>query len=436
MFVRARAKSLARESGQVVVLFALLLPVLFGLGAIVLDIGNWYVHKRHLQTQVDAAALAAAPSFSGCFFDPTAANLAIASTALSYAGDTARDPSSANQQVQDAGQRPGDAQQPALLGRGRSRHADADRVRDDGSDGRRQQCRHPVRDEHARCQGDGRRRPEALLLARDPPGHQGAREGGDPRGEGGVGLPPARRTRDRSELRVRDLRRLRDRTGRRRRSRSSSSKKDPTTAYRRVRTFPYSAWVTKTDVPGRPGPQNAASLSTRITHTATARASSSSCRSPTPPRRRSGTLNQICNQTPTDLVQCYAGTGSAGYDGAATGQGLAFIHSFATSNGTPAAPLLRDVQLTGMVCTGGAAAGEPLGPVLRERRQRLHGRRHREGRLRRAGTPANGDRGRSRTRAASARKSDRLDCQHGEHGGTSRRGPERCRFLWPAARRC
>ena len=97
----ARAKGLTRESGQVVVFFAILLPVLFGLGAIVLDIGNWYVHKRHLQTQVDAAALAAAPSFSGCFFDPATANLAIASTALSYAGDTARDPSSTNLQVQE-----------------------------------------------------------------------------------------------------------------------------------------------------------------------------------------------------------------------------------------------------------------------------------------------------------------------------------------------
>ena len=71
----------------------------------------------------------------------------------------------------------------------------------------------------------------------------------------------------------------------------------------------------------------------------------------------SGSLNAICNQVPTDLVQCYAGTSTAGYDGAAKGQGLAFIHSFATSNGTPAAPLLRDVQLTGMVCTGGAGQG-------------------------------------------------------------------------------
>ena len=36
------------ERGQVVVLFALLLPMLLAFGVIVLDIGNWYVHKRHL----------------------------------------------------------------------------------------------------------------------------------------------------------------------------------------------------------------------------------------------------------------------------------------------------------------------------------------------------------------------------------------------------
>ena len=78
------------ERGQVVVLFALLVPVIFAIGAIVLDVGNWYVHKRHLQTQVDAAVLAAAPHFVGCFHDPIAANLAIRDRALGYAGDTLR----------------------------------------------------------------------------------------------------------------------------------------------------------------------------------------------------------------------------------------------------------------------------------------------------------------------------------------------------------
>ena len=79
-----------REGGQVVVLFALLIPVLFAIGAIVIDVGNWYVHKRHLQTQVDAAVLASGPQFVGCFSDPAAANAAIASRALAYAGDTLR----------------------------------------------------------------------------------------------------------------------------------------------------------------------------------------------------------------------------------------------------------------------------------------------------------------------------------------------------------
>ena len=82
------------------VLFALLIPVIFGVGAIVLDIGNWYVHKRHLQTQVDAAVLAAGPAFVGCFHAPSAANTAIAETASAYAGDTLRDGSTSNQQVE------------------------------------------------------------------------------------------------------------------------------------------------------------------------------------------------------------------------------------------------------------------------------------------------------------------------------------------------
>jgi len=81
-----------REKGQVAVFFGLLLPVIFAIGAIVLDVGNWYVHKRHLQTQVDAAALAPAPEFTGCF-DPAAWSAAdgeISSHALGLAGDTKR----------------------------------------------------------------------------------------------------------------------------------------------------------------------------------------------------------------------------------------------------------------------------------------------------------------------------------------------------------
>lgn len=49
-----------REQGQVVVLFALLIPILLGIGAIVIGIGNWYTHAKHLQTKADAGALAGA----------------------------------------------------------------------------------------------------------------------------------------------------------------------------------------------------------------------------------------------------------------------------------------------------------------------------------------------------------------------------------------
>lgn len=74
------------------------------LTAVVLDIGNWYVHKKHLQTLVDAGAFAGATKFVGCSFqfgDPTAANVAIKAAALNYSGDTTRDPATMNLQVQE-----------------------------------------------------------------------------------------------------------------------------------------------------------------------------------------------------------------------------------------------------------------------------------------------------------------------------------------------
>jgi hypothetical protein len=90
-----------RERGQVIVLMALFIPVLFALGAIVIDIGNWYVHKRHLQTQVDAAVLAGGTEFAGCFLNPTGTADVIKSQALRYAGDTLRDSTTSNRQLQE-----------------------------------------------------------------------------------------------------------------------------------------------------------------------------------------------------------------------------------------------------------------------------------------------------------------------------------------------
>ena len=62
-----------REAGQVIVLFALLLPVILTIGSIVVSAGNWYVLKRHLQTQADMAALAGGQDFLGCGQDPAVA---------------------------------------------------------------------------------------------------------------------------------------------------------------------------------------------------------------------------------------------------------------------------------------------------------------------------------------------------------------------------
>ena len=94
-----------RERGQVVVVFALALPMILGIGSIVVTIGNWYVHKKHLQTLVDAGAFASGQEFTGCFQDPntpvTGTNARIAAAALKYAGDPNRDATTENRQLED-----------------------------------------------------------------------------------------------------------------------------------------------------------------------------------------------------------------------------------------------------------------------------------------------------------------------------------------------
>ena len=357
MLVKPHEKGFSRETGQVVVLFAILLPVLFGLGAIVLDIGNWYVHKRHLQTQVDAAALAAAPGFSSCFFDPTSANISIASTALSYAGDTARKPATVNQQVQDPGntrvtlnsQRywaAGDPATPTTTGYGTI----TDPVGDNSAGS---PCSTSTLDVKATDEDVPKLfswlgiRPDIKAHARVEI-HSVKEESGflplavpeiDPNFVYAIFVDYAADG-TQTPLRVQEL------------------KKDATYG---GASFPYSAWVPKTEFEA-PGNTQVTlhPNSTNSDGTGVVILVSKSDVAPA----KTGTLSQICNQAPTDLVQCYAGTGSAGYDGAATGQGLAFIHSFATSNGTPAQPLLRDVNLTWMTCTGAPGLGNLSGPYF------------------------------------------------------------------------
>jgi len=62
------------ERGSVLVFFVGFLPVVVAVMAFVIDMGNGAEHRRHLQLQADAGALAAALEFNGCSLDENAAN--------------------------------------------------------------------------------------------------------------------------------------------------------------------------------------------------------------------------------------------------------------------------------------------------------------------------------------------------------------------------
>jgi len=84
MTLRARIE-MSDERGATLTIVAVSLLVLVLAVALVLDVANWKVHKRHLQLQADAAALAAAGSFSlqNC------SDTLLASQAHKYAGPDA-----------------------------------------------------------------------------------------------------------------------------------------------------------------------------------------------------------------------------------------------------------------------------------------------------------------------------------------------------------
>ena len=88
--MRAAHGLAGNERGAIAVLFAVLTPAFLFLFLLVVDVGNWYVHKRHLQMSADAAALAGGAYFGNCFSsDPTVAggaDDAIRNAAMTYAG--------------------------------------------------------------------------------------------------------------------------------------------------------------------------------------------------------------------------------------------------------------------------------------------------------------------------------------------------------------
>ena len=88
------------ERGTILALSAVMIPVFLLLAALVIDVGNWYTHKRQLQNRADAAAFAAgveyAKHWQQCVYAGTdatklaeraAAGLNIADAARQYAGD-------------------------------------------------------------------------------------------------------------------------------------------------------------------------------------------------------------------------------------------------------------------------------------------------------------------------------------------------------------
>ena len=87
------------DRGGILVLAAMLLPFLLLLVALTVDIGNWWVHKRHLQLQADAAALAGGGRFNECFANPAGADAVITGEATKYAGSSG---STYNEQVGNA----------------------------------------------------------------------------------------------------------------------------------------------------------------------------------------------------------------------------------------------------------------------------------------------------------------------------------------------
>jgi hypothetical protein len=77
----------SEERGGVLVMVAIWLPVLLIFLMFVVEVGNWFEHKRHLQLQADAGAFAGGGLFNQCFSDSASGNAAIENEARRYAGD-------------------------------------------------------------------------------------------------------------------------------------------------------------------------------------------------------------------------------------------------------------------------------------------------------------------------------------------------------------
>ena len=86
--------ALRRDAGSFLVVGAIVLGVFAVLGGALLEVGQWYQHRRAVQSQTDSAALSAAQALNACFNigsqfpNEGAADAYIESWAANYGGFT------------------------------------------------------------------------------------------------------------------------------------------------------------------------------------------------------------------------------------------------------------------------------------------------------------------------------------------------------------
>jgi Putative Flp pilus-assembly TadE/G-like len=105
-----RVRAFRSDRGAVLVLVAVWMASAVAFVTLVIDVGHWFEHRRHLQGQADAGALAAGDLFNKCLSASaadrgtagSAANQALINEARKYAGDTVNNPSALNAQVNNA----------------------------------------------------------------------------------------------------------------------------------------------------------------------------------------------------------------------------------------------------------------------------------------------------------------------------------------------
>lgn len=100
-------RNVRKERGSVLIIVAVFMASSIALVTFVIDVGHWFEHRRHLQTQVDAGALAGGDVFNHCLAGSdtdrgnpgSTMNQTLIGEARKYSGDTKNLASALNAQV-------------------------------------------------------------------------------------------------------------------------------------------------------------------------------------------------------------------------------------------------------------------------------------------------------------------------------------------------